>query len=251
MDKINPILDVTFDGVHILDGDIVSPYPMILLTLDDENQYFALDDKSDIQLYIYYPNDSLVLIKQADYVFNAASLPKNKASIEFKGSFPVDGKYELRIIATDRAKNISGKGDGSYNYKMAFEVITESSITQLINWPNPFSTSTQFVFVLTGSEIPSDFLIQITTITGKVVREINKDEIGPIHIGRNITEFKWEGTDSYGDKLANGVYFYRVIVQNNGMRVKERTVNISDNEGSSTLSNKYFQKGFGKMYILR
>jgi len=89
------------------------------------------------------------------------------------------------------------------------------------------------------------------TISGKIVREITKAELGPMHIGKNISEFAWDGTDTYGDKLANGVYLYRVVVQSDGEDVKERKVTISTSEGTTTLSDKYFHKGIGKMYILR
>ena len=89
------------------------------------------------------------------------------------------------------------------------------------------------------------------TITGKVVKEITQDELGPIHIGKNITEYEWDGTDKYGDKLANGVYLYKVQVQQDGSEMKERDVTISTSEGTTTLSNKFFKKGLGKMYILR
>ena len=70
-------------------------------------------------------------------------------------------------------------------------------ISNMLNYPNPFTTSTAFVFTITGSEVPQNIKIQILTITGKVVREITKDELGPLHVGRNITEFKWDGTDMY------------------------------------------------------
>ena len=45
-DKINPILDVTFDGQHILNGDIVSGKPQIVVQLHDENKFLALNDTS-------------------------------------------------------------------------------------------------------------------------------------------------------------------------------------------------------------
>ena len=77
-----------------------------------------------------------------------------------------------------------------------------------MNYPNPFSASTQFVFTLIGSKIPDEFTIQIMTVTGKVVREITKDELGDIHIGPNITEFSWNCTDEFGDALANGGCIY-------------------------------------------
>src|SRR5690606_1997062 len=98
----------------------------------------------------------------------------------------------------------------------------KSTITEVMNYPNPFSTSTQFVFTLTGSEVPTQLTIQILTVSGVVVREITLDELGPIHIGRNITEYKWDGRDEYGDQLATGVYIYRVIAKMNGETIEKR-----------------------------
>ena len=79
------------------------------------------------------------------------------------------------------------------------------------------------------------------TITGKVVKEIDLTEVSSLNIGRNITDYKWDGRDQYGDLLANGVYFYRVFVKTNGSEV----------EKSSTDASKFFKEGIGKMYIIR
>jgi len=114
----------------------------------------------------------------------------------------------------------------------------------MLNYPNPFTTSTAFIFTLTGSEVPQNIRIQILTVTGKVVREITKDELGSLHIGRNITEFKWDGTDQYGQKLANGVYLYRVVTNLNGKSLDKYTSKDDD-------TDKYFNKGYGKMYLMR
>ena len=110
-----------------------------------------------------------------------------------------------------------------------------------MNYPNPFTTSTQFVFTLTGAVIPYVFTIQIMTVTGKVVREITKAELGNIHIGRNITDYTWDGTDEYGDRLANGVYMYRVIMKIDGESIERR----------ASGADQYFTKDFGKMYLFR
>ena len=117
-------------------------------------------------------------------------------------------------------------------------------ISNMLNYPNPFTTSTAFVFTITGNEVPQNIKIEIMTITGKIVREITRDELGPLHIGRNITEFKWDGTDQYGQKLANGVYLYRVVTNLNG-----KTLDKYRQEGDNT--DKYFNKGYGKMYLMR
>ncbi|MEQ8882791.1 MAG: T9SS type A sorting domain-containing protein, partial [Cyclobacteriaceae bacterium] len=108
-------------------------------------------------------------------------------------------------------------------------------------YPNPFSTNTRFVFTLTGGTIPDQIKIQIMTISGRVVKEINQDEIGPIRIGNNITQYAWDGRDEYGDLLANGVYLYRVFIRQQGESLNHRF----------TTADKAFKNGYGKIYILR
>ena len=86
--------------------------------------------------------------------------------------------------------------------------------------------------------------IEIMTITGKIVREINEWELGPIHIGTNITTYKWNGTDQFGNKVGNGVYLYRVITNLNSKSLGHFT-DTGDN------TSKYFKSGYGKMYLMR
>ena len=79
------------------------------------------------------------------------------------------------------------------------------------------------------------------TISGKVVKEIEKEDLGTIRIGRNVTEYTWNGKDEFGDPLANGVYLYRVITKING----------EDIEKKATSADEYFKNGWGKMVIIR
>lgn len=239
-DAVNPLLDVTFDGRHILNREIVSAEPTIAINLQDNNEFLALDDTSAMAIYLRYPSGAEELITYANYPelsFVPAQLPKNEAKVVFNAKLEEDGIYRLRVQAKDKSGNESGNTD----FQIEFEVINKSTITHLLNYPNPFSTSTRFVFTLTGSEIPDDIQIQILTITGKVVREIDEFELGPIQIGNNITEFAWDGKDEFGDQLANGVYFYRVKMKLNGENIERR----------NTAVDKSFVKEFGKMYLLR
>lgn len=244
-DKINPMLDVTFDGIHIMDGDIVSALPFILIQLKDENEFRLLNDTGDFEIFVLAPGTSAptkIYFNDPNINFIPASSTENYAKIEYRPDYTSqDGIYELYIRAKDRSNNISGFGDGNYDYRIKYEVINHSTITNIFNFPNPFSTSTQWVFTLTGSEIPTEFTIRIMTISGVVVREITLDELGPIHIGNNVTSFKWNGTDEYGDKLATGVYIYQVITKINGEDIEHRSTN----------ADKYFKNDYGKLYILR
>ncbi|MFN8310568.1 MAG: C25 family cysteine peptidase [Chitinophagales bacterium] len=263
-DKINPLLDVTFDGQHIVSGDIVSAKPNILISLRDENKNQALNDTSLMQIYIKYPGQSQPVYLPYDgnilsfYPATGNIAKMNRARVELKPTFLTDGTYELLVKDKDKSGNNSGiskdqyVGTVHYDYRIAFEVITKSMISSVLNYPNPFSTSTRFVFTLTGSEIPTYMKIQIMTVTGRVVKEITKDELGPIHIGTNLTQYAWDGRDTYGDKLGNGVYFYRVITNLDNKQLDHMSSNGSTAKYfDNTNIDKYFKKGFGKLVILR
>lgn len=238
-DRINPLLDVTFDGVHILNGDIISAKPQILIRLKDENQFLALNDTADFKVFLKRPSQvvpQLIPWPINEMLFTPAVLPNNSCKILYTPLFNEDGRYELLVQAKDRSNNQSGVID----YRISFEVINKPSITNVFNYPNPFSTSTRFVFTMTGSEVPETFKIQIMTITGKVVREITRDELGPLHIGNNVTDFAWDGRDEFGDLLANGVYLYTVLTRLNGNGIDHR----------ETSADSYFKHAVGKMYII-
>ncbi|MEO1449128.1 MAG: FlgD immunoglobulin-like domain containing protein, partial [Bacteroidota bacterium] len=247
-DRINPIMDVTFDGKHIIDGDIVAPRPEILIEVNDENEFVAITDTAAFELY-FKPGDNAAVPYERIFVqgdprveWEPGELPDNKARLYFRPGLqdPLpDGAYQLRVQGKDQNGNAAGRGESFYEIR--FEVENKSTMSQVLNYPNPFSTSTRFVFTLTGSEVPEVFQIQIYTISGKMVRNIDLKELGDVHIGRNITRFAWDGTDEYGDRLANGVYLYRVVTQMSSQTLEKRDEGIDD----------FFNNGWGKMYLMR
>ncbi|MEO5683682.1 MAG: C25 family cysteine peptidase [Chitinophagaceae bacterium] len=247
-DKTNPLLDVTFDNVHILNRDIVSARPHIQIKLKDEAKYLLLNDTANMIVQVKFPDNTV-----RTYQFNtdtlrftpAASGSDNTATIDFSPQFldqlsEAGDEYELIV----KGKDISGNKAGTSEYSVKFRVISKPMISNLLNYPNPFTTSTAFVFTITGSDIPENMKIQILTVTGKVVREVTKQELGPLHIGRNITEYKWDGNDQFGQRLANGVYLYRFVTTLNGRKMDKFTDN-----GDTT--DKFFNKGYGKMYLMK
>jgi len=244
-DSTSPFMDVTFDGLHILNKDIVSSKPDIIIKLTDDARFMLLNNTELVKVQLRYPSGVL-----RDYAFNNDTLVltppntggnnANTATINFKPNLLEDGEYELVVNGKDQ----SGNKAGSLNYRVAFQVINKAMISDMLNYPNPFTSSTAFVFTLTGSEVPQNLRIQVLTITGKIVKEITKAELGPIHIGRNITEYKWDGTDQYGQKLANGVYLYRVLTNLNGKSLDKYST-------SENNTDRYFKKGYGKMVLIR
>jgi hypothetical protein len=247
-DNRSPNLDVTFDNVHILDNDIVSARPHIQIKLQSQSQYLLLTDTSLIKVQVKFPDGSV-----HNYGFNsdtlrftpASSSNNNVAMVDFMPAFtkqynPDGDEYTLIVSGKDQLGNTAGVTP----YRVSFKIITKAMISNMLNYPNPFTTSTAFVFTITGSEVPQNIKIQILTITGKIVREITKEELGPLHVGRNITEFKWNGTDMYGQRLANGVYLYHVVTNLNGK-------SLDKYKASGDNTDKFFNNGYGKMYLMK
>lgn len=249
-DKINPIVDVSFDGVNIINNDLVSSSPDIFIQVRDENTVQALADTSVAEVFLEYPSGLLkqIALDDPSVIFSPADPSnldtENVASINFQPNFTEDGFYQLRIKASDASGNQSSN---QYDYSIRFEVVTTNSISNVVNYPNPFTTHTQFVYTLAGNEVPEVFRIQVMTPGGKVVREFGQDELGVPRFGKNITDFVWDGTDSYGNELANGVYFFRVIANTAG----GDSLELYSNEFTKKIDDSFGEYSVGKMYKMR
>ncbi|MDF3076305.1 MAG: hypothetical protein K0S09_194 [Sphingobacteriaceae bacterium] len=241
-DEKAPFVDVVFDGKHIVNSEIVSPSPEISVSLLDENTFILLNDTTVLDVYIKRQDESTfhrVSYSSGKLIFApAGSTSTNKATVMYKPDKLADGIYTLRVEGRDKTGNINLTN----SYEIDFEVVNESAISNFYPYPNPFTTSMKFVFTLTGDKIPDKIRIQILTITGKIVREVLKDELGPLRIGNNVSAFSWDGTDQFGDRLANGVYFYNVMVENSDKaEIKHR----------QTSGDKFFKNNYGKIYLMR
>ncbi len=246
-DNANPYLDVTFDGIHIIDGDLVAEQPSILITLTDENDYLALDQPEDFKILVQEPNvDTLTTYTVLDnpdvvqfYPADANNLSDlNKATIEFSPSF-IPGEHIMIV----QGKDISENNAGSNDYKVSFEVTGEDIITRVINYPNPFSSRTEFIANIVG-DAPDQVLIQIFSQNGRVIKEIQStpDQIS-VSEGNNFYKLaEWNGEDDYGDPVGNGLYFYKVTLKRNGEIIQPAEDDRYD---------EYFYNGLGKLYIVR
>jgi hypothetical protein len=243
--NVPPTLDVAFDGRHLLNGDIVSPTPAINIQLKDEDRFRFINKPSYFTVLLQKPGAATATLisptsPELQFSADSTSQPGTVARLQYnpgKTTPLTDGVYTLQVQGRDPAGNAAG----SQNYQVKFEVISKSTITNVFPYPNPVTSKARFVFTVTGQELPRDMKIQIMTLTGKVVREIFMSELGPLHIGNNLTDYAWDGTDQYGDRLANGTYLYRVSLNDPSGQFSKR----------STAGDQGFQKDWGKLVLLR
>ncbi len=243
--NVPPVLDVAFDGRHILNGELVSPTPEIRVQVQDEDRLRRIRDVNAFNLTLQRPGQPLgaaVVLTGNDVTFSvdSTSVTGSKATLVYlpgKNTPLTDGMYTLRAQARDR----STAAAGSQDFEVKFEVVNASTISNVFPYPNPVTSKARFVFTVTGQELPRDMKIQIMTLTGAVVREIFLAELGPLHIGHNLTDFAWDGTDQYGDRLANGTYLYRVSLNDPAGQFAQR----------ATAGDKAFKNDWGKLVLLR
>ncbi|MBL7812724.1 MAG: hypothetical protein JNL57_10915 [Bacteroidetes bacterium] len=238
-DVVNPLLDVTFDGVHIVNGDIVSANPEILITSKDENPFRLQQDSNNMELHLLRPGSSAYekITFGTEAIYYPAQNKTNRARIEYRPKDLPSGEYKMKVQSRDASSNKAAVNE----YEIGFVVDRNQTVTHFYPYPNPFTSSMRFVFTLTGTKVPEDIRVKIMTADGRVVKEVNKDDLGNIHVGNNITDWTWDGTDQYGDKLGNGTYFYKVTVQDGGEDVKLRA-----SKGDSG-----FKEQVGVIYLMR
>lgn len=103
--------------------------------------------------------------------------------------------------------------DNSSTTSTDFVVATDAqmALTHVLNYPNPFTTATKFFIEHNQACDVLNVEVQIYTITGKVVKTILQTVQNQ---GFRTDGIAWDGRDDFGDKLARGVYIYKVIVKN-------------------------------------
>jgi flagellar hook assembly protein FlgD len=109
--------------------------------------------------------------------------------------------------------------NNSRDVVLEFRVVKdqELQLTNVYNYPNPFTTRTTFMF---EHNRPSDLLqvsIRIFSVAGQLVKNIRK---AINSTGNRSFEIEWDGADEYGRKVARGVYLYRIEVVDSEGRKK-------------------------------
>lgn len=199
-DSINPTFRITFDGKEILNGDIISKKPEILISLKD-NSPLPIDTT---QFTLIYKNEPLSFNRE-DMQFSYQAYPNSEAVIRWTPTLK-QGRHTLDVLAKDASNNFF---DTTYNRSIFF-VYENDDIAQVYNYPNPFRDDTYFTFELRGENVPDELKFRVYTIAGRLIREMDIPK-SQLIIGFN--KIHWDGRDQDGDEIANGTYLYRLVAK--------------------------------------
>jgi hypothetical protein len=164
----------------------------IVATLDsDNNRYFILNDfyESDMDSY-------------------------QAGTIHFQLPALEPGPHTLKIKAWDILNN-------SNEYLLNFTVAADGELllSHVLNYPNPFTTKTQFWFEHNKPGENLRVRVEIFTVAGRLIKSIQKTINST---GNRSSEVEWDGRDDYGEKVGKGVYLYRLTVVAPGNLRKEK-----------------------------
>ncbi len=189
-------------GVDILDGDPISPNSNISVTIKGDISEIA---NENINLYI---DDELV--EKTAYTFIPIKNQQDiKGKIIFQPAFLQDGYHELKIEIPDI--NLSSESK-SANFK--FLISSKLSFDKVVNFPNPMVDDTKFTYYLLNDK-STKIEIKIYTVSGRLINEIQ-------HASNDIgyNETYWNGRDEFGNRIANGVYFYKITANDGEEKVE-------------------------------
>ncbi len=228
-DVFNPLMEVTFDGRKLRNGDFVSPNPVIRLRVWDENPFIRKTTPDGIRMFLTYPDESIpaeITFSREDVRWYPATDTSDFMVLFTPQQLP-EGLYTFRAEARDASGNLSG----TEPYTITFEVRYTSTVLLRGPAPNPFSSEVIFTLVATGQEPPDRATIEIINMRGQKIKQL---EYSGLIIGTN--ELRWDGHNINGQLPEAGLYLYRLRVFLNGQEVSVQA------EHDST-----FRKGYGKL----
>ena len=204
LDDLGPAIELFMNDTSFVSGGITDPNPELLAKVFDSSgintvgtgighDIVAIIDNKTSQPYIL--ND-----------FYESDLNTYKSGmVRYSLSNISEGLHTLNFKVWDVYNN-SNEKDLSFVVSSSEEMV----LNHILNYPNPFSNFTKFSFEHNRPNQNLDVMIQIFTVSGKLVKTLKNSIINPGFRDESIT---WNGLDEFGDKLAKGVYVYKIFVK--------------------------------------
>lgn len=203
-DNKGPEIEIYLNNRNFVNGGISNPHPTLIAYLKDDNGINTVGTGIGHDIIAFLDNkieNSILLNDFFEYDENSSS--SGKVSYLLSNLEP--GPHTLTVRAWDVLNNMN---ENTINFTVIKDEKLE--LSHVLNYPNPFTTHTDFYFEHNQPNTTIKVSIQIFTVSGKLVKTIehtsnnNSFRCGPI---------PWNGLDDFGDKLAKGVYIYKVRVK--------------------------------------
>ena len=202
-DKEGPAIKLFLNDEKFVNGGLTNMNPVLIARLSDSSGINTAGAGIGHDIIATLDNDN-----RRFYVLNnfyEADLDSyQQGAIRFQLPSLEPGPHSLKIKAWDVANNSSER---VLDFTVAKD--EELEISHVLNYPNPFSTHTQFWFEHNKPGQDLDVKIYIFTTAGRLIKTISQTINTP---GNRSSELEWDGKDAFGDKTGRGVYIYKLQV---------------------------------------
>lgn len=203
-DNAGPTIDLFLNNESFVNGGVTDVSPILIAKVYDDNGVNMVGNGigHNIECWIDEESESITL---NDYYESDADTYQS-GQVRFQLSDLTPGNHKIKFKVWDVYNNSS-------DATIEFTVVEEQDIAieHLLNYPNPFTTHTEFSFEHNQVCDYLDVQIQIFTITGKLVKSISERVISD---GFRVGGIVWDGKDDFGEKIGIGTYVYKLSVQN-------------------------------------
>lgn len=205
LNTVGPEIELFMNDTTFVSGGVTNNEPILLALLDDENGINTVGNGIGHDLTAIIDEDSSNPIVLNDFYTSDTDTYKS-GEVRYQLTDLKEGEHTLTLKAWDVHNN-------SNKHTLGF-VVSESSeiaLAHVLNYPNPFTTRTSFMFEHNQACEMLDVRIQVFTVSGKLVKSIVQQVQQE---GFRSAPIEWDGLDDYGDKIGRGVYVYKVEIRN-------------------------------------
>jgi len=200
-DSQGPNVKVFMNDENFVFGGITNENPILIAKFFDENGINTVGSGIGHDITAILNDKSQESISLNDF-FEADLDTYKSGSIQYQLSKLPEGTHKVSVKGWDVHNNSSTE---STEFVVALSA--EMALEHVLNYPNPFTTRTQFFFEHNQNCQSLDVRIQVFTVSGKLVKTINKTVLTAGYRSEGI---EWDGKDDFGDNIGKGVYVYRV-----------------------------------------
>lgn len=203
-DDKGPLVEVFMDNEEFVLGGIVSFNPTVVVRLSDDYGINVSGNSVGHDLTAVLDDNTQKTFRLNDFYEAAVDNPA-KGGVKYPLFKLTEGTHQIRVKAWDTANN---PGEGVTEFVVAAN--GKTALEHVLNYPNPFTTNTNFQFRHHLAEINLKVQVQVFTVAGRLVKTIETDALSQ---GSVVDDVNWDGKDDFGNDLAKGVYIYKIKIR--------------------------------------
>ncbi len=201
-DHSGPDIKLFLDDRSFRSGDLVTTEPLLIVDLSDPSGINSSGSSIGHRIEAWINGNPKSVDLTETYQTQPTDYSQGTAQRRLLELEP--GEHHIRVRAWDIYNNVS---ENAAYFRIADVDEKQLKVVDVVNYPNPMARETDFLFRHNQTR-PLDVDLDIFTSSGRKVRQLESRSVTD-----RFVKLHWDGTDSDGHQLANGVYLYRLRVR--------------------------------------